>query len=296
MQVVEHGRFTATSRAVGIPISTISKRIASLEAAAGTGLLRRTSRSMSVTEAGNLLLPHARSINEIGRQAEHMLFERSFDLTGTIRVAASVALARFALAPLLPRFLASYPRARISVDVANQFVDLIGGGFDIGLRAHSGPLKDSTLMQRVVVQTPWSLAASPRWLERQGEPTGPGQLEMAEVLYFATEAQEPRWSARYMDEQVDVRLFPRLCSNDMAMLLEVAIEEGGIVALPNYILGPSISTGRLRAVLPKWSIMTSYISVLTLPKRQNSQLGQLFADFLAQELRTVTERLSSISG
>ena len=156
-----------------------------MEAAAGIGLLRRTSRSMSVTETGSLLLEHARVLDDTARLAEQILFDRGQEVSGTLRVTASFALAQFALASLLPRFLAKHPKASVQVDASNHFVDLVAGGYDVGLRAHGGPLKDSSLVQRVVARTPWSLAAAPSWLGKRGMPATPEQLRPLETLYFA---------------------------------------------------------------------------------------------------------------
>ena len=290
---MENGSYTAASRITGIPVSTISQRIASLEAVAGVGLLRRTSRSMSVTETGHLLLDYARALDDTARLAEQILFDRGQEVSGTLRVTASFALAQFALAPLLPRFLARHPKANIQVDASNQFVDLVAGGYDVGLRAHGAPLKDSSLLQRVVARTPWSLAASPCWLSRCGQPASPGELDTTETLYFATGPDRPHWLLCRNTEQVELRLMPRLCSNDMATLRQAAIAGRGLVGLPSYVLGPALNTRQLAPVLPDWTILVSTISVLTPPQRQSSRLARHFVEFLSAELQALVEDLGT---
>ena len=291
LQVVDNGSYTAASRITGIPVSTISQRITSLEAAAGIGLLRRTSRSMSVTETGSLLLEHARALDDMARLAEQILFDRGHEVSGTLRVTASFALAQFALASLLPRFLAKHPKATVQVDASNQFVDLVAGGYDVGLRAHGAALKDSSLVQRVVARTPWSLAAAPSWLGLRGMPVTPEQLRPLETLYFAATSDEPHWLLCRQEERVDMRLTPRLRSNDMATLRQAAIDGGGVVGLPSYVLGPAVRSRLLAPVLPGWTVSVSNISVLTPPKRQSSRLARQFVDFLANELQSLVEDL-----
>jgi DNA-binding transcriptional LysR family regulator len=289
LRVVENGSYTAASRVIGIPVSTISQRIAALEATAGTGLLRRTSRSMSVTETGSLLLEHARGLDDTARLAEQVLFDRGHEVSGTLRVAASFALAQFALAPLLPRFLAGHPKASIQVDASNEFVNLITDGYDVGLRAHGAPLKDSSLVQRVVARSPWSLAAAPSWLGRRGMPASPVQLHPLETLYFSAAHEEPHWTLCRGKDKVALRLTPRLLSNDMATLRQAAIDGGGVVGLPRYVLSSAVRARQLAPVLPDWTILVSSISVLMPPKRQSSRLARLFVDFLAHEVQGLVE-------
>lgn len=288
LNVVEHGGYSAASRVLGIPKSTISQRIAALEVAAGTGLLRRTSRSLSLTEAGELLIPHARVIDEQAKQARQALLNLGDDLSGTLRISSSVAVAQFALAPLLPTFLHDNPKVTVRVDAINRYVDLIGEGYDMGLRAHGTSLKETTLLQRIVAQTPWCLAASPALMAAAGPVSDPRELGGRETLFFATSNAEPVWSLLKDSVQILVRLSPRLWSDDMATLRIAAIEGAGIVALPAYILAPALRSGQLVTVLADWCVLKSAISILTPPARQSSRLAKAFSDYLAAEFASVT--------
>ena len=289
MQVIEHGSYTAASRVNGIPKSTISQRIAALEKTVGTGLLRRTSRSFSLTEAGALLLPHARAIEGLARTIEQALLDQGDTLVGTLRVSCSTALAQFALSPLVPRFLDRHPDAHIRVEASNRLVDLVGEGYDMAIRGHVAPLKDSTLIQRVVARTPWSMAAAPGWITAHGAPATPDELAQRSLLHFATSADPPHWRLRTDDAVVEVPFEPRMWSDDMASLRSSAIAGGGIVALPTYVLAPALASGRLVAVLTSWSLPVSSISVLTPPKAQSSRLAAAFSDFLKAELPRLTQ-------
>jgi DNA-binding transcriptional LysR family regulator len=289
MQVIEHGSYTAASRVSGIPKSTISQRIAALEKTVGTGLLRRTSRSFSLTEAGALLLPHARAIEDLARTIEQSLLDQGKTLVGTLRVSCSNALAQFALSPLVPHFLDRHPDAHIRVEVTNRLVDLVGEGYDMAIRGHVAPLKDSTLIQRVVARTAWTIAAAPDWIRTHGEPTTPEELTRFSLLYFAASGDPPQWTLRSGDAVVQVSFEPRVWSDDMASLRSSAIAGGGIVALPSYVLAPALAAGRLVELLTPWSLPVSNISVLTPPKAQSSRLAAAFSEHLKAELPRLTQ-------
>lgn len=284
MQVVEHGSYTAAARAIGVPKSTISQRIAALEATVGTGLLRRTSRSFSLTEAGSQLLPHARAIEDLARQVEHALDEQGRELQGTLRVSCSNALAQFALSPVVPRFLADHPRVTIRVEASNRLVDLVAEGYDMTVRGHVGPLKDSILIQRVVARTPWILTASPAWIAAHGAPATTGEFPPEEALCFSNGYECPDWTVTNDAEERVLKVSPRLISDDMISIRTSAIAGAGIACLPAYLMRAALEAGELVRVLPDWTAQTSNISVLTPPKLQSSRLAGAFSDYLAARM------------
>ena len=284
MQVVEHGSYTSAAKATGVPKSTISQHIAALEATVGTGLLRRTSRSFSLTEAGAQLLPHARAIEDLARQVENALNERGRELQGTLRVSCSNAIAQFALSPILPRFLAEHERVTIRVEATNRLVDLIGEGYDMAVRGHVGPLKDSILIQRVVARTPWVLVASPAWVERHGAPAEPEGVPSERTLCFVQSQQCDQWTLHRGEEVRVIDVAPRLIFDDMETLRASAVAGAGIACLPGYIMRAGIASGELVRVLPEWIAQTSTISVLGPPKAQSSRLAGAFSDHLAAHL------------
>ena len=290
MQVVEHGSYTAAARAIGVPKSTISQRIANLEATIGTGLLRRTSRSFSLTDAGAQLLPHARAIEDLARQVEHALVDHDGELQGTLRVSASHAIAQFALSPLVPQFLAEHAQVTIKVEASNRLIDLVGEGFDMTVRGHVGPLKDSILIQRVVARTPWTLAASPAWVAARKLPEAPNDLPVSETLCFSNTPDAQVWLLIKGEVEQRLAIKPRLISDDMLSVRNSTIAGAGIACLPVYVFGPAFDTGELVRLLPDWSAQTSCISVLTPPKAQSSRLAATFSNFLAAHLPAIVHR------
>lgn len=286
--VVEHGGFTAAAKALSIPVSTLSTRIMTLERAAGTGLLRRTTRSLSLTEAGKLLLPHARALEELGRDADRALFGLTTEMKGLLRITTSVAIAQFALSPILPRFLAQYPQIEVRLDVTNRYVDLIGEGYDLGFRAYSSQLKDSTLLQRVVARTPWSLVAAPDLLRDHAEAIEPADLLLAPILAFAPAGLDPEWELSNGAGEVRLPLTPILTSDDMATLKAGALRGAGIAGLPCYIMAEELAAGRLVRLLPNWQLKGSAIAALSPPAAQSSHLARTFRDFVTETIAETT--------
>lgn len=285
LRVVDYGSYTAASRATGIPKSTISQQIAALERDVGTGLLRRSSRSFSLTEAGSLLLPHARGIEDLAIEAEQLLLDRSTGLTGILRVASSPSLAQFAIAQLVSEFLTEHPEASIHLEADNGYVDLIGRGFDMGVRGHAVALKDSTLLQRIIARTPWCLTASPDWIARNGTPVEPADLADASMLFFSTSPEPPALVLSRGIEVQEIKLKTRLWSNDMAAIKIATIEGGGISSLPCYILSNALRSGHLVQLLGDWALPVTNVSVLTTPRRQSSKLTKTFSDYLAAHFK-----------
>lgn len=158
----------------------------------------------------------------------------------------------------------------------------------MAVRAHTLPLKDSTLLQRIVARTPWSLTAAPWWLEANGIASCPAELASVETLYFATTPEGAVWCLSKDEQAAAVPLKPRVWSENMAVLRAAAIEGAGVAGLPNYIVAEPLRNGLLVPVLPGWTLPTSNLSTLTPPRVQSSRLTKAFSDFIAQELRRTT--------
>ena len=284
MQVIEHGSYTAASRATGVPKSTISQRITTLEKAVGMGLLRRTSRSFSLTEAGSLLLPHARDIEALAKKVEQVLLQQSNGLAGTLRMSCCSALAQHALSPLLPRFVAQHPGVIMRLETTNRLIDLIGEGFDMAIRSHAGPLRDSSLLQRVIARTSWSIVAAPGWIARNGTPAAPDEIPLDEALCFSSARDFAGWHLRRGDAELLLEIHPKAISDDIGSLRNMTLADGGVACLPDYMIAGALREGHLVRLLPEWSPAVQTISLLTPPRAQSSRLARAFSDFIASEL------------
>src|SRR5688572_10096093 len=176
VRVITHGGFAAAGRALGMPKSTLSKRIADLERSLGVRLIERSSRRFVVTDVGRDFHRHAAAMLIEAEAARSVVDERVAEPSGSVRLTASVPTAQLSLAPLLPKLARAWPKIKLFVDASDRFVDLVREGFDIGLRDHLTPLADSDLVRRALAFCPNVLVAAPAYLRRHGTPREPADL------------------------------------------------------------------------------------------------------------------------
>lgn len=291
-KVVEHQGITAAARVLDVPKSNISRRILALEAALGARLIQRTSRRFVITEIGVEFHRHALAMLVEAEAAESVVRTRTAEPSGTIRFTCSVAVAQLVLATLIPRFMATYPRVRIVEHATNRHVDLVHEGFDMGLRAHMGPLPDSSLVQRPLAQIPWYLFASPGYLRRKGVPSAPEELARHDAIALGATQDAYVWQlrdVRHADQTHAVPYSPSLVSDDMATLKAAACEGVGIVALPGYVGRAEITAGKLVRVLPQWIVGVATLTLLMPSRRGLLPSVRTFAEYLAEHVPTVVQ-------
>jgi DNA-binding transcriptional LysR family regulator len=270
VQVVDRGGFTAAGRTLRTPKSTLSHRIQQLENNLGVRLLNRTSRKFGMTDAGEDFYRHAVLMLREAEMAETAIRHRLSEPSGTIRCTGGVATMQFAMSGIIADFLVHYPKVNVFVHAVDRAVDIVGENFDIAIRAHSDPLPDSNLVQRTLAPAPWFLFAGSDYLEANGAPAKPQDLQDYPSLFMMRTGIAPVWTlrhARQAKNEVVVPLTPRLLSDDMVGLQRAAIKGLGIVALPGYICREAVKSGELRRVLPDWIAGDSTITAL-IPYRQ----------------------------
>ncbi len=287
VQVVDRGGFTAAGRTLRIPKSTLSHRIQQLETNLGVRLLNRTSRRFGLTDAGGEFYRHAVMMLREAEQAESAIRHRLNEPTGTLRCTAAIATMQFAMRDLLPDFLFRYPNVNVVAYATDQFVDIVGGNFDVAIRAHSDPLPDSTLVQRALTPAPWFLFAGNAYVDANGPLDGPRDLAKHSSLFMMRTGVSPVWRLRRSGgrrEEVVVPLKPRLLMDDMLSLKQAAVSGLGIVALPGYVCRDEVHSGALRRILPNWIAADSTLTAL-MPYRQGLLPSvRAFVDHLAAEL------------
>jgi DNA-binding transcriptional LysR family regulator len=192
VQAVDVGSFAAAGRRLGQPKSTVSKRVAELEAALGARLIHRTSRSFVLTETGRDFYDHARAAVIEAEAAETVVRSRMAEPSGVVRITASVPTAQFHLADQLHALARLHPKLELQLHVTDRFVDLIQEGFDIAVRSHYVPLPDSGLMQRQIGIDRLILAASPAYLSEHGGLVEPEALSDHDGLIATVSARSWR--------------------------------------------------------------------------------------------------------
>jgi|SRR5579859_3166780 len=290
VQVVDRGGFTAAGRELRVPKSTLSHRLKELEKGLGVRLLNRTSRRFGMTEAGSEFYRHAVATLREADQAETSMRHRLHEPSGTVRCTASIATMQFAVSEVVSSFLAKHPKVTVVAHATNQLVDLVGERYDVAIRAHSGPLPDSTLVQQSLAPAPWYLFAGSAYLEAQPMPETPSDLPQHATLFMMRSGAAPLWRLRDLRgraKEVEVPITPRFVCDDMKTLKRAAVAGLGIVALPGYVCREELRAGTLRQVLPAWKTEDSTLTAL-MPNRQGVLPSvRAFLKHLAAELPKV---------
>jgi DNA-binding transcriptional LysR family regulator len=286
VQVVDRGGFTAAGRSLRAPKSTLSHRIQQLENNLGVRLLNRTSRKFGMTDAGEEFYRHAVVMLREAEVAETAIRHRLSEPSGTIRCTGGVATMQFAMSDIIARFLVQYPKVNVVLHAVDRTVDIVGENFDVAVRAHSEPLLDSNLVQRTLATAPWFLFGGSDYLDANGTPENPRELQNHPSLFMMRTGISPVWSLRHTRQaknEVVVPLTPRLLSDDMIGLQRAAIKGLGIVALPGYVCREAVKSGGLQRVLPDWIAGDSTITALIPYKQGLLPSVRAFLDHLATE-------------
>jgi DNA-binding transcriptional LysR family regulator len=257
--LAQAGSYTAAALRLGVSKAAMSQRIAELEAAAGVPLVRRTTRSVRLTEAGLALATASQPAFERIAQAFSQVQAQANGPAGLLRITAPVALARQQLVPRLPAFLRRYPAVRLELDLSDRLSALAAEGFDLALRhTHTPP---DTHVAWPLCATQAVLVASPAYLAQQPVPQHPATLSGHQCLYYPRPGEPPGWSfepagplapERAPGERMTVGVAGPLAANNSEALREAAEAGLGIALLPDFSAQAALAEGRLLQVLPSW--------------------------------------------
>ncbi|MGO7538671.1 LysR substrate-binding domain-containing protein [Rhizobium ruizarguesonis] len=282
VQAVDSGSFTAAARHLGIPKSTVSKRVAELERRLGVRLIQRTSRSFALTELGREFFQHAQASIIEAEMAEGIVRRHLAEPAGRVRLTASVPTAQFTLTEHLPALAVRYPKLRLSVHVTDRFVDIVQEGFDIALRSHRTPLPDSALVQRKLASHPFYILASPDYVSVHGEPRRPEEL--AQHATIMTSLTEDQWRLYSGGDEALVALHSVMAADEPYVLMEMAMSGLGITCLPTSVCRKALADGRLVRVLPEWTAGSIETTILMPHRRGQLPAVRAVVDFLAERL------------
>lgn len=253
------GSFTAAAERLGVSKAAMSHRVSELEQAAGVPLVRRTTRSMRLTEAGQRLVDTTRSsFAEIERN-----FASVRDLAGVpqglLRITAPVALGRQQIVPLIPDFLRLYPGIRIELELSDHLSSLAREGFDLAVR-HVASVPDTHVAWRLC-PTDSLLVASRSYLRRRGTPTAPGDLGSHDCLHYLRGSVVPTWTLapkKGKGDRVTLQIAGSFAANNSEALREAALGGLGIALVPDFSAQSDIRTGKLQIVLPEWRVAGAF--------------------------------------
>ena len=287
------GSYTAAARRLGVSKAAMSQRIAELEKAAGVALVRRTTRSVQLTEAGTSLVENTQgAFDQIATS-----FAGVRDLAGTpvgkLRVTAPVAFARQQLVHRIPEFMKMFPAIRIELEMSDELRSLARDGFDLALRHTSAP--PETHVAWTLARTHSVLVASRAYLKRRGTPTAPADLEQHDCLFYPRGRSIPTWSLQRSapaNERIRtrsaavVRVAGPFAANNSEALRDAAAAGLGIALLPDFSAQSGLQAGKLVKVLPAWEPMESFGEHLYAVRPYAAHVPRAvaaFVDFLKQQ-------------
>ena len=280
-KVVELRSFAAAASELALSKATVSKAVTRLEQRLGARLFNRTSRRLALTDAGQKLAGRAERLLADGEAAENEAQAQSVAPRGLVRLAVPMTFGVNAVAPILPEFLKQYPDVAIDLHLSDAMVDLIGEGFDAGLRI--ARLPDSSLIARRLCAVPRHTVAAPSYLKRHGRPTHPMHLAQHKCFGYAYLSTPEVWHyTNQAGEQVSVRPAGQLRVNNGEALLPAVIAGLGIADLPDFIIGDAIESGEVEVILKGWKQPEGAVHLVTPPGGPRPARVEALADFLAK--------------
>ncbi|MBJ7309329.1 LysR substrate-binding domain-containing protein [Rugamonas sp. CCM 8940] len=288
--VIDHGGFNPTARALGIPKSNLSRRIAQLEARLGVRLIVRNTRSFKATEVGQNYYTHCRAMLAAAHAAEQCVIMSSSEPAGLLRLTCPIALLKECVGLMVTQFMAEYPRVEIHLEASNRSVDVVAEGVDIALRVRVPPFQDSDLITRELSQRVQRLVASPELLKRFGAPESPEDLARFPSAHHGRVMRDYSWTLLHEDGgSHTVAHRPSLVVNDLPMLRLAALRGVGVVQLPSAQVHFDLAQRQLVEVLPGWAPKTEVIHAVLPTRRGMLPATRLLLDFLAERFRLLDD-------
>lgn len=287
LKVVDSASVSRAALELDIGKSLVSKRVAQLEKQVGATLFARSTRRIALTPAGEAYAEFARRALAEMQAGEERLRALRSDLTGLIRLSATVSWGQRVLASKLPEFLRLHPAIELELQLADRMVDIAYERIDLALRWSAALPKG--LVSEALAVVGWSLVAAPNYLATAGTPQGPAELASHSCLCYWREASDDLWVLAKAGQLLKVSVHSRYHVDNPEAVTEAAIAGLGVAMLPDYLCQTALSDGRLLRVLPAWSPQSKFgslISAVSTPERMRLQRNQVLLVFLRQQLGT----------
>ncbi|WNJ99403.1 LysR family transcriptional regulator [Thalassospiraceae bacterium LMO-JJ14] len=279
-KVVETGGFSAAARELGLTPSAISRQIGNLEDRLGARLLNRSTRRISLTEVGREFHGRCADIAKSVEDAEALVASRLDHPQGTLRISATSAFAKVQLLPILPQFLAKNPDLKLSLELTDRDIDLIGEQIDVAIR-FTEQISDTSMVARKLASNTRIFCAAPSYIKAHGEPKTPEDLADHNCLRLSTVEKFNNWQMNDGHSRVARRITGNFETNSSDALLHAALDGLGIAKLSTYLVHDELSDGRLVRVLPDYAEDAADILAIYPNRRNLSPNVRAFVDFLA---------------
>lgn len=282
-KVVEAESLTKAGQLLGLPKSTVSRRLSRLEEHLGVQLLHRTSRSVTVTQDGATFFDYCLRSMGVLRDGERALQQETASPRGVVKIALPYVRGQSLIGPLLADYLQQFPDVRLVSVLSDDAVGLLREGFDVALAV--GPLADSGLIAVKLGATGCGAFGAPGYFERKGTPQNHGELPRFDLLAAGSVDRRHRWTLHSADAEVSVEFTPRLLCNDLLLLRQAVLSELGIASLPAFLCKRDLAEGRLVEVLPGWQAADmQFFALFADPKGVSIRVRTLI-DYLVEHLR-----------
>ncbi|AOK40480.1 LysR family transcriptional regulator [Burkholderia vietnamiensis] len=282
VQVVEHGGFAPAGRALNMPKSKLSRRVALLEARLGMRLIQRSTRRFTVTDVGQTYYAHCRAMLVEADAADEAIALLHEEPRGIVRVSCPVALLDSLAGAMIAAFMVACPHVEIHLEATNRRVDVVGEGIDVAIRVRPPPLEDSDLALRVLAERGQCLVASPTLLREHGAPAVPADLTRMPSLDHGLPQAAHVWRLRGPDQaHAEIHHLPRLVTGGMLALRAAAVAGVGVVQLPTMMVRDELARGELVNVLPDWAPRREIVHAVFASRRGLLPGVRALLDFLA---------------
>lgn len=290
-KVVEAGSFVGAARELSMPKSTVSRKVSELEERLGARLLQRTTRQLSLTDAGRAYYRHAARVLTELDEAERAVTRMQEEPRGLLRVTTPINVAY--LGRMFTSFLEQYPEVSLEMVCTHRIVDLVEEGFDVSIRV--GRLADSSLIARYLGSEQSHLVASPAFLEKHAPPNSPADIRGMPVLVFSALPEPTTWLLVREDEQAKVPVEPRFTVNDFDLVYRAALDGIGMGLLPSHRVSDDLRQKRLVRLLPEWCTPTLQFHAVYPSTRHLSPKVKAFVEHLQEQFAEFERSLQPVS-
>ena len=281
--VADAGSFVRAAESLQVSKTAVSRLIGDLEARLGVRLLHRTTRRLSLTAEGELFHARCKALTADVEEAEAEVTARAGEAVGQLRLNVPVSFGLMHLAPLWPAFLQQHPKVTLDVTLADRIIDLVDEGYDLAVRIAQLPA--SSLVSRKIASTRLVLCASPDYLRRHGEPSHPADIARHTVFTYTLLATGDTWNFEGPDGPVEVRVTPRLRSNNGDTCCAAALQHQGIVLQPSFMVSHHLRAGALVEVLPQYRSLELGVYAVYASRRHVTPKVRVVIDFLVDAFR-----------
>lgn len=291
VKVIEQGSFVGASRQLGIPTSTVSRKVMQLEKDVGYRLMLRNARHLVLTEAGEKFFHRCQPLLHELEHTTVALNDELAEPSGTLKVTAPVSLTNDLMADWLFEFMQRFPRIQLEVMVSNRNLDLVEESVDVAFRI--GDIRLQNWVSRSLMESRFSLCASEDYLQRRGEPQHP------EELYQHTLIVPKRTTVWHFEgpggEEAHIDCVARLKVDELRLAARAAQAGLGIVNLPDYVVAETLEQGRLKRLLPNWNPRSRPVHMLYQERKYIPGKVRLFIEFIMAKFESVNTRDPSVS-